>query len=213
MNSNCISKLVVPGTLISFKINSKPTWSLNIITSCSGDTIDIPLTPDLMKFCLFLNAKIDIKYVNEYFEYIISGNVAKIELSGSPYISIKINDIKESVNQRVFPRRDIYLPASLTHRNSVYFCTITNLSLGGVAFLHNQKIDFIGECEINILLEYTGTVFAKGNILRCSKHDYLDNIYKYSMMFTYMDEENSNLLHSYFHDLEASFNKLGKLYL
>ncbi len=210
MNSICISKLIIPGALVSFKLSKQSSWSLNIVTQCSEDFIYLPLTPDIMKGCLFTDTGVDIKYNNEYFEYIITGTISKIELSGSPYIKVKINGIVESLNHRIFQRLDVCLPATLCSDNNSYFCKVSNLSLGGAAFLLDKEIPIKTSCEINILLEDNSTVYAKGELLRTYKEN---SLYKYSMMFTFMEEENSNRLHSYLHSLQNSYNRLREKYL
>ncbi len=210
MNSICISKLIIPGTLVSFKLFKQSSWSLNIVTQCSEDSINLPLTPDIMKGCLFIDTSVDIKYNNEYFEYIITGTISKIELSGSPYIKVKIHGIVESINHRVFQRLDVCLPATLCSGNNSYFCKVSNLSLGGAAFLLDKEIPIKTSCEINILLEDNSTVYAKGELLRTYKEN---SLYKYSMMFTFMEEENSNRLYSFLYSLENSYNLLRDKYL
>lgn len=210
MNSACISKLIIPGALISFRIFNQTVWSLNIVSQCSGDTLNIPLTNDLMKACLFTNTNVEIKYRNEYFEYNIKGVISKIELSASPYINVKIDHVAANLNHRVFPRLDVCLPATLTNGNESYYCSTSNLSLGGVAFLMDREIPVNTCCEINILLEDSSSVYAKGEILRMSRED---SLYKYSMMFNFMEEENSNRLYSYLLSLEDSYSSLRNKYL
>ncbi len=210
MNSICISKLIIPGSLVSFKLFKQSSWSLNIVTQCSEDSINLPLTPDIMKGCIFTDSCVDIKYNNEYFEYIITGTISKIELSGSPYIKVKIHGIVESINHRIFQRLDVCLPATLCSGNNSYFCKVSNLSLGGAAFLLNKEIPIKTSCEINILLEDNSTIYAKGELLRIYKDN---SIYTYSMMFTFMEEENSNHLYSYLYSLENSYDLLRDKYL
>lgn len=205
LNSTCITKIIIPGKLVSLRTPNQPSWSLNTVSECSGDTLRIPLTSDLMKSRLFTETSVDIKYKNEYFEYNIAGTISKIELSASPCIEVKIHNVAEKINHRLFPRLDVYLPATIFCGNNSYYCNVSNLSLGGVAFLINEEIAVNSCCEINILLEGNITVFAKGEILRSSKED-LSN--KYSMMFNFMEEENSNRLYSYLNSLENSCNNL-----
>ena len=210
VNNICISKLIIPGSLVSFRISKQASWTLNIVSKCGGDTINLPLSADLMKACLFIGTNVDIKYNNDYFEYIINGSIVKIELSGSPYIKVKINKIVENVNHRFFPRLDVCLPAAICSADNTFYCNVTNLSLGGTAFLIDKEISLNSTCEINILLEYNSSVYARGTILRSSKED---SLHKYSMMFTFMEEENSNRLYSYLYNLEFSYNSLRSKYL
>ncbi len=210
MNNICISKLIVPGTLVGFRLCNQPSWSLNIVSKCSEDYINLPLTTDLMKACLFIDTKVDIKYQNKFYEYIITGSVVKIELSAAPFITIKIDNVVENHNNRAFPRLDVYLPSTLSCSTNSYFCTVTNLSLGGIAFLLDRDIDMSMEYEINMLLEDRESVFAKGTILRKSIKNTLN---KYGMMFTFMDEENNNHLYAYLHSLNDSYNTLRSMYL
>ena len=211
LNKSCISKLILPGTLISLRTENNPTWSLNIVFHCCDEGIDIPLTSSLMKSCLFIGTCLAIKFKNSYFEYIIQGSISRIELCGSPYIRVQVFNIFENKNHRLFPRQDVYLPATLSiDNNNTYYCTVSNISLGGAALLLNKRIPNATECEANILLNDKNTIFGKGIILRCSP---LNSLVEFSMKFTFMDEENSNCLYSYFHSLNNSYNSLRSQYL
>jgi len=168
------------------------------------------LTPDLLRGCIFIGSSVDIKYNNEYYEYLITGKISKIELSGSPYIDVKIQGVTESLNNRVFQRLDVCLPATLCIENNSYFCKVSNLSLGGAAFLLDREIPVKTNCEINILLGDNSTVYAKGLLLRTSMEN---SLYKHSMMFTFMEEDNSNRLYSYLNSLENSYDLLREKYL
>lgn len=211
MNNICISKLILAGSLISVRTENELTWSLNIVSSCCDEGIDIPLIPNLMKSCLFVGTAVAIKFKNEYFEYIIHGSISRIELSGSPFIRVQAFDINENKNNRLFPRQDVYLPATLSiENNNTYYCMVSNISLSGVSLLLNREISNATECEANILLNDKNTIFGKGIILRCSP---LDLLMQFSLQFTFMDEENSNYLYSYLHSIDNSYNSLRSKYL
>lgn len=211
MNKICITKLIVPGSLISVRKYNRPDWYLNIVSHCSGEDIDIPFTPDLMKACLFVDTNIVIKYKNDFFEYIISGRIVNIELSGSPYVRINVVDIIENINHRIFPRQDVYLPATLSHANGeAYYCNVFNISLGGTALLLDRDLPDGCEREANIMLNDRSSVYCRGMILRHSSENSLS---KYSMKFTFMDDENSNRLYAYLTSLDSSFNYLRDRYL
>lgn len=211
LNKACISKLILPGSLVSVSICTEHTWFSNIVYQCcDNESIDIPLTRDLMKSCIFVDKGITIKYKNEYFEYIIQGLISKIELCGSPFIRIQVLNVSENKNQRIFPRHDIYLPANLSVNNNTYFCTISNISLSGIAFLVDKEMPSDIECEANIFLNENNTIFCKGMILRCSPQN---SFLEFSMQFTFMDEENSNCLYSYLYSIDNSYDYLRSKYL
>ncbi len=211
MNKICISKLMVPGSLISVRIHNQSNWCLNIISRCSSDGIDIPLTADLMKACPFVNTNISIKYKNDFFEYIITGIITDIELSGSPYIRIEAVDIIENINHRIFPRQDVYLPATLSYNaDEVYYCNVLNISLGGTSFLLDREITGGCEYEASIILTNRNSVYCRGIILRYSAEE---SLHKYSMKFTFMDDENSNRLYAYLTSVDSSFNYLRDSYM
>ncbi len=210
MNSACISKLIIPGSLVSFRKLNQTPWSLNIITECTEDTLCLPFTNDLLRACLFSGTQVDIKFNNQYYEYILNCSVVKIELSRFPYILVKVDKICESPNNRLFPRLDVYLPAALSTSSSSYYCNVSNLSLGGTAFLIDQVFPENTSCEINILLEDNSSIYAKGQIVTASTEN---ELYKYCMMFTFMEEENSNRLFSYLDALENSYASLKSKYL
>lgn len=211
MNKLTISELIVPGSLVSIRIGNEPTSFLNIIYRCTDDQIDIPLTEDLIKRYIFVDTNLTIKYKNEQSEYIIKGSVCKISLCGLPYISVKVADFYHCINCRKFTRRDVNLPASLSVTgNDIYFCTISNISLGGVSFVINKDLVSGAEYETNIYMNDNTSIYAKGII---NKNSCNNSLYEYRMQFTYMNEENSNMLHTCLHDIEKSLDALKNKYL
>jgi len=211
LNKSCISKLILPGSLISVRIGNDLTWSNNIVLDCSDEGIDIPLTADLMKSCILVDTCIIIKFKNEFFEYLIHGPISKIELCGSPFIKVHSLDIFENINNRVFPRHDVYLPATISiGSDDTYFCKVLNISLGGIAFLLDKEIPNFTDCEVNIFLNDKNTIFSKGIILRCFPQA---EMLKYSMQFTFMNEEDSNCLYSFLYSIDNSYNELRNKYI
>lgn len=211
MNRVCITKLLSPGSLISLRVHDDTYWSLNILYRCIEDELDIPLTSDLFNHCIFINSNITIKYRNEYFEYLIYGSISKIDLCGLPYIRIKIQNIFQTKNNRMFPRQDVHFPANLSMPGSnIYFCMVSNISLGGLSFVTNQDLYSNLECEINIYLDEITSIYAKGNINRCN---YKNSLSEFSMQFTYMNEDNSNTLYNFLHSIDRSYDELRDKYL
>lgn len=211
MNKICISKLIVPGSLISIRVGNELTWTLNIVYSCCDNGIDIPLTSDLLKSNVFANTYVSIKYKNEFFEYLIHGSISKIELCMEPFIRVQTTEIFENINCRSFPRHDVSLPATLSiNNNSTHYCKISNISLGGAAFLLDKDIPSTSECEAYIFLNHNNSIYGKGVILRCSKHGL---IHQFCMQFTFMDEENSNTLDSFLYSIDNSYDALRSKYL
>ncbi len=211
MNKSCISKLILPGSLISIRIGYSHIWHNTIVCRFNDSGLDIPLTSDLVKSCPFKDISAIIKFKNEYFEYIIHGIVTKVELCGSPFIRIQPLDIYGNINNRVFPRHDVYLPATVSISNdNTYFCTVSNISLGGIAFLLDKEIPSAIECEANIILNEKTSIFSKGIILRCSPQA---SLLEYSMQFTFMNEDDSNNLYEFLYSLDISYKEIISKYI
>jgi hypothetical protein len=211
LNELNVSKLILPGSLISLRIGDELIWSLNIVVNCTDKSLDIPLTYDLMKSCPSTDNHITIKYTDELFEYIIHGTISKIELCSSPFMTIDVIDILGSNNNRIFPRYYVYIPAIISlDINTSYFCTVENISLGGISFVLNKPLPTAIECEVNIFLDDTNSVFSKGIILRCSEKGAL---HEYSMQFTFMEEEDSNYLYSFLNSIDKQYDYLRGKYL
>lgn len=206
-----IGEVILPGSLISIRVADDNAWSLNIAYRCDGDLLDVPLTQDIVKWCLFINSKVIVKFKNEQNEYLLQGFVSKIDISSLPYIRVKIIDCQQNTNNRMFPRRDVMFPASVTvPSNKTYFCIVSNISLGGVSFLVDQDIPTENECELSICLDSNETIYAKGIVI---KNRYRGIIYEFRMQFTYMNEEHSTVLHNCMHHIEESFDTLREKYL
>ena len=190
MNKSCISKLLIPGSLISIRFGNDHIWFYNIVCNCNEEGIDIPLIAELMKSCIFVDTCVTIKFKNEYFEFVIHGSISKIELGTSPFIRICAIDIFGNINNRAFPRHYVYLPASLSIGSDItYFCTVLDISLAGISFLLDKEIPSATECEANIFLNENKSIFSKGIILRSTTQS---SLFKFSMQFTFMNEEDSN---------------------
>jgi hypothetical protein len=115
-----------------------------------------------MKSCILVDTCVIVKFKNEFFEYLIHGSIAKIELCGSPFIRVHNLDIFGNINNRIFPRHDVYLPATISIGSDItYFCTVLNISLGGIAFLLDKEIPSSTDCETNIFLNDKNTIFTE----------------------------------------------------
>lgn len=211
MREISIGEVILPGSLISIQTSDNTIWSINIVYRSNGNILDIPLTQDIIKSCLFIDSKITIKFKNDQFEYLLRGSVCEIILSGLPYISVKIDEYKQNANYRLFPRRDVMFPANIAvPGNEAYFCIVSNISLGGISFLIGQDIPESSEYEINICLNGHDSIYAKGII---NKNRGIGITYEFRMQFTYMNEEHSTMLHNCMHDIEKSYDLLRNKYL
>lgn len=207
MSSVSVSSILKEGTIVAARLENSVTWYQNIIYKVNNDVVDIALLDGYIKGLLMPGMSMVLKLTNEYFEYLFDGTILDVSLESPSFVTLHINKAEELINSREFPRFDIYLPSYVksSWSKAYHFAILTNLSLTGMAFRSKARFDNCEECDVTIYLPENIPVDVKGKVIRkYEKHSVSD----YSMHFTEMDEESSNLIYSYFMSLEDTTKSL-----
>ena len=207
LNAASASSFLKEGTIINTRIGSNSVWYQNIVFKSDGNIVCIRLLDSYLGNMIMPGTGFAIKQTNEYFEYLFEGVVTGIKADFPAYVTIYVNKADEIINTRVFPRYDTYLASNIRPYwdESPYFSIVTNISLGGVAFVSRHQFDYGEECDVSIYLPGSRMILCKGKVIRRNiKSDYTD----YSMQFTEMNEDNSNYLSDYLESLGVKIEKL-----
>jgi hypothetical protein len=207
LNAMAVSTILKQGMIIRTKLNSSLTWYENIVYKIEANTVYISLKPSYIENIILPGMTMFLKYTNEYFEYLFEGIVSEIKPFNPGFITISVNKAEEMINTREFPRYEVYLASDITpcYSETSCFSIITNICLGGMAFLAKYQFDYGEETEVLIYLPNYETVKAKGKIIRRNhKTNYID----YSMQFIDMDECHSILLSKFVASLEDGWTKM-----
>lgn len=211
MSKYDIKYTLLPGVLVSIKVEHNICWALNIVIQSTEEYIDLPFTPDMVNMHLMIGSNVIIKYGSECFEYIVSGSISDITLGTLPQFRVKISHINEAFNQRAFPRQDIHLPVHVLNENcdSIYGVT-SNLSLCGVCFCTNKLLNRDEVYDICLNTFTDGPIYFSGNIVRSGQ---IGSLLMYSIQINCMDDDNSNKLSCFLFSLNKSFDNLRSQYL
>lgn len=205
LNANIVSTVLKEGTIIRTKVGNSPAWYQNIVFKCEDDTVNIALIESYIENIIMLGTNISLKCANEYFEYLFEGVVSGINPEYPSSVTVHVTKASEMINTRTFPRYDVYLASNIKPLwdDSFHFAIVTNICLGGMAFLLKHQFDYGEDLDISVFIpENSQSVCAKGRIIRRSiKTNFID----YSMQFNEMDEQNSIILSNYLTTLEENW--------
>jgi hypothetical protein len=219
MTSVFVPSILNEGTVVGTRLENCVTWYQNIVYRIKNNIVDIALIDGYIRSLIMPGMVMALKLTNEYFEYIFEGTVLNINLEYPSFITLQITKTDELINSREFPRFDIYIPSYIksSWSEASYFSILTNLSLTGTAFRSKGHFDCGEECTAAIFLANNSHVKVKGKIVRISTKT---PAWDYSIHFTDMVEDSSNLIYSYFmcldekaKQLQADFFKNIKKYL
>lgn len=196
MNAASVSSILHEGSVVNTRIGINITWYRNIIYKCEGNIVHLALMEEYLKNLIMVGSKIVLKLSGEYFEYLFEGTVSEISTEFPSQIAVRVNKSEEIINTRVFPRYDTYLASDIVPvwDSKNYFGIVTNISLGGIAFVSKHSFDYGEECNVNIFIPNDKRVLCKGKVIRkIGKGEYIE----YSMQFIEMDETNNNFVSEY----------------
>ncbi|MCX7923124.1 MAG: PilZ domain-containing protein [Clostridia bacterium] len=208
MNVNMISSILKEGMIVSTKISPNHTWYQNILYKCEDNLLYTSLINSYVENIIMIGTTITVKYANEFFEYLFEGVVSSINTDYPAHVVININKAEEMINTRTFPRYEVYLASTLKPIwfESSHFSVVTNLSLGGMAFLCKEQFEYGEELDTCIYLPGNANIVrGKGKVIR--KNPKL-HVIDYSMQFIEMDEDCSNIISSFITSLEDDYQKL-----
>ncbi|MCX8131291.1 MAG: PilZ domain-containing protein [Clostridia bacterium] len=207
MNPNFSSSILKEGLIVSTRLGSSAAWYKNIIYKCEEDKAYICLLESYLENIIAKDLKITLKLTNEFFEYLFEGSISDICPEYPSHVLMTIHKVEELVNTRAFPRYDIYLPASIKPlwEDTKNFSIVTNICLGGIAFLSKHEFDYGEESEVSVYLPGNQTISGRGKVIRKSVKN---GQFSYSMQFVDMTEENSIILSNYLAELDEDIAAL-----
>jgi hypothetical protein len=208
LKTEAFTAVLKEGMMIGIKLGAKTPWHGNIIYNIDSTTIRVAYIEKFMKGIAEPGCPVLIKYSNDNFFYYYSGKV--INVSGNPagFITIKVETAEEIINNRLFPRYDVRLEAALkpVWDEEVYYCTVTDLSYSGAAFVCTHSFEFNEQIEMSLKLANNTTVKITGKVVRrkVSKIAAIDH----AVQFIECDTVNNRLLSEYFAQLEKEISDI-----
>ena len=199
--------------MVGVRVGSSVPWHGNVIYEVNGSTINIAYVDKFMKNIAIPGCIACVKYSNDYFSYYFSGTVKSVSTKPPEYISVEIDTTEEIINNRLFPRYDVSLKASLkpVWDDHIYQCTVTVLSYSGAEFIcphefHNNEL-----LRMSIFLPDNVTAELSGKVLR--RKDFQSATSDYIVQFIECDIVSNKLLTKYFSQLEDEASEIYRRYV
>lgn len=211
MNTFAAKSILKEGTLVSTKLGNCNAWYNNIIYKIDEDQMVMSLIDSYLENTIMINSHLDVKYSNEFFEYIFEGTVVAIEPKSPRSITILIKRAEELVNTRSFPRYDTYIASTvkLLWEDTLHFSIVNNICLGGMAFVCKRELDYGEEANVCIYIPDFEVICSRGKIIRKTRKN---NIFNYSMQFVDMDEANSIRISDYLASIDGINSELKEAF-
>lgn len=201
MNSSKFSHVLREGAVVYTKLYASNTWIKNTISKIRDNDLYIPLLTGYLSDIISIGNDITIKCSDDYNEYIVNGTITDIKVSNSSYVVVHINNVFETLNTRAFKRYDIFLASNIKSIDdkSAFFSIVTNISLGGMAFISNHEFGSDREAGATILIPDNKLITVKGTIVRKSMDS---GIIDYGMKFIEVGPDSEKVLFDYLLALE-----------
>lgn len=196
MRISAVPAVLKEGMIVNTNPYNRGVWYQNIIYKVQDNYVFLALVDRYLENALVPGSVFTIKHSNEYFEYLLEGKVSAVNPRYPALVAVEIDSIHEIINIRSFPRYDTYLPAEIESRweNAPVFSIVTNICLGGMAFLSANRFENGEELRITVYLPDKATVSGRGEIIAGFEKSAPSG---YRLKFTEMDEYNNNLLYEY----------------
>lgn len=213
LNASAITVILNEGMMVGVRLGSNAPWHGNIVYGVNGSTIRVAYIDKFMKGFAAPGCHAGIKYSNDNFIYYFSGIVKSVNTAHPEYVSIEINTAEEIINNRLFPRYDVRLMATLkpVWDDEVYSCTVTDLSYGGAAFVCTQKFDINEQLEMSLHLPGGVTIKVTGKVVRRKSNQSAAS--DHSIQFIDCDNMSNKLLSEYFVQLEDEASEIYLYYV
>ncbi len=213
LDALAVSAVLNEGMMVSVKLGSSEAWHGNIIYEVRNSTIRIAYIDKFMRAGAIPGCSAWIKFSNDYFVYYFSGIIKSINIVPPEYVCIKIETAEEIINNRLYPRYDVKLKASLkpVWGDEVYNSTVTDLSYGGAAFICTHKFDSNEQLEMSLSLPGSTTVKVTGKVIRRKYSQ--SAIADHAVQFIECDNVNNRLLSEYFSKLEDEASEIYQHYV
>lgn len=213
MNASVVSNILNEGMMIGTRVGSNSQWHGNVIYEVTGSSIRIAYMDKFMKDMVDSKCPVWVKYSNDYFIYYFYGTVSGIKTDLPRSILVKLDSAEEIINNRLFPRYDVRLKASLkaVWDDEVYEGTVTDLSYGGASFVCGHKFDSNENIDMSLYLPNNVTVKLTGRIIRHRSRD--SNVVGHAAQFIECDNMCNKQLSEYFSQLEDEVSEIYQQYL
>jgi hypothetical protein len=196
LNTTVIKYILKEGLLVNTRLGPGNVWYNNIIYKVDDTHIVLSLIDSYLENIIMLNSHLELKYANEFFEYVFEGIVVDINPKHPRSVTVLVKKAEELVNTRFFPRYDTYIASTIKNLwdDVWHFSIVNNICLGGMAFICKHELNYGEEIDICIYLPNVEVICTRGKVLR---KRYTNNLFNYSLQFIQMDEGGSIRLSNY----------------
>lgn len=213
LNPSVVSSVLNEGVMVGVRVGIESNWHGNIIYSVSGCTIRIAYIDKFMRGLAEPGSSVWVKYSNDYFIYYFNGTVKSVHPDTPESISVKLDSAEEMINNRLFPRYDVRLHASLKPiwDDEEYNCVVTDLSYGGAAFVCEHKFDSNEHIEMALHLPSGIITKVTGKVIR--RRTTKSNAVDHAAQFIECDNMSNRQLSEYFSQLEDEVSEIYQHYV
>ncbi len=213
LNASYVPAVLKEGMMVGVRIGQDSQWHGNILYGVTGSLVRIAYISKFMKQYAEPDCPVWIKYSNDYFIYYFYGKLKKICPESPGYIMVKLENAEEMINNRLYPRYDVQLEASLrpVWDDEAYECIITDLSYGGASFVCEHKFDGNENIEMTIHLPGGEATKITGKIIR--RRSSSDSIVDHAAQFIECDNISNRQLSDYFNRLEKEVTDIYNQYI
>jgi hypothetical protein len=213
LNASYVPAILKEGMMVGVRIGPDSQWHGNIIYGVTGSVIRIAYMDKFVKQYAQPECPVWNKYSNDYFIYYFYGKVKKISSDSPLYILVKLENAEEMINNRLYPRYDVRIEATLrpVWDDEAYKCTITDLSYGGAAFECEHRFDSKENIEMMIHLPGCEPAKVTGKVIRRRSSGGI--IADHAAQFIECDNISNRQLSDYFEKLENEVSKIYNQYM
>jgi len=213
LNASVVSNILNEGMMIGTRIGSNSQWHGNVIYEVIDSSIRIAYIEKFMKDIVDVGCPVWIKYSNDYFIYYFSGKVTGINYDLPGSILVELDSAEEIINNRLFPRYDVRLKASIrpVWDDEAYECIVTDISYGGASFVCEHKFDSNESIEMSLYLPKNVTAKLTGRVIRRRSKD--NSLVGHAAQFIECDNMCNKQLSEYFSQLEDEASQIYQRYL
>ena len=212
LNPSIVSSLLREGMMVGVRVGVDAPWHGNIIYAVNGSSVKLAYIEKFMKDFAVPGNNVWVKYSNDYYIYYFSGKVDKLVSEPSESVLVELEHAEEMINNRLFPRYDVRLPATIRPAwdNDTYDCTVTDLSYGGVSFICEHKFESNEYIEMALHLTNGNTVNVSGKVIR--RRSAMGDQTSHAAQFIECNNRENKLLAEYFGQLEEEASEIYRKY-
>lgn len=212
LNPSVVSSLLREGMMVGVRIGTGEPWHGNIIYAVNGSKVKLAYIEKFMKDSAVPGNNVWVKYSNDYYIYYFSGKVDKLVSEPSESVVVELENAEEMINNRLFPRYDVRLSATIkpVWDNDTYECTVTDLSYGGAAFICEHKFESNEYIEMALHLTNGQTVNVSGKVIR--RRSSMGDLTDHAAQFIECNNKENRQLAEYFAQLEEEAFEIYRKY-